>query len=174
MLTKDPFETLGLSPRFDLDLEAAEKRHRELSKTLHPDRYGGRPAAERRQALGRAIEVNEAWRVIKDPVRRAEALLARLGVQVPEGEEPRAAPELLMQMMELREALSEARQNRDLRAALSLAQRVRSDQERLLARLGALFADAPASKDELVRLLGELRYTRRFLEEAAAIEDELA
>jgi molecular chaperone HscB len=174
MLSKDPFETLGLPPRFDLDLEAAEKRHRELSKTLHPDRFGGRPATERRQALGRAIEVNEAWRVLKDPVRRAEALLARLGVSVPEGEEPRADPELLMQMMELREALSDARRSQDLRTVAALARRVQSEQERVLARLGALFAGSADSKDELVRLLGELRYYRRFLDEAAAIEDELA
>lgn len=172
-MTKDPFETLGIEPSFDLDLEAVERRHRDLSKTLHPDRYVGRPAAERRQALGRAIEVNEAWRLLKDPVRRSEALLARQGVVVAEGKEPAAEPELLMQMMELREALSEARRSGDLRTVTALAQQIRNEQERVLARLKAEFS---SSKDPvaLVRLLGELRYYRRFLDEAAAIEDELS
>jgi molecular chaperone HscB len=177
MQNKDPFDTLGVPPGFDLDLEAVEKRHRELSKTLHPDRYAGRPAAERRQALGRAIEVNEAWRVLKDPVRRAEALLARLGVEVPEGQEPRATPELLMQMMELREGLSEARQNQDLRSVAALSRQVRDEQERVLAQIADRFENPAGAvllaKDELVQLLGELRYHRRFLQEAAAIEDEL-
>jgi molecular chaperone HscB len=172
LLTKDPFETLGIEPSFDLDLEAVEQRHRELSKTLHPDRFVGRPATERRQALGRAIEVNEAWRLLKDPVRRSEALLARMGVVVAEGEEPRAEPELLMQMMELREELSEARVAGDVRTVAALALKVKNEQERVLARLAAEFA---AAKDPqaLVHLLGELRYYRRFLDEAAAIEDEL-
>ncbi len=173
MLTKDPFETLGIEPSFDLDLSAVERRHRELSKTLHPDRYVGRPAAERRQALGRAIEVNAAWRALKDPVRRAEALLARHGIPVGETEEPRANPELLMQMMELRESLSEARQQKDLRTVAALAARVGAEEERVRAALSARFSAATAD-EELVRLLGELRYYRRFLEEAAAIEDELS
>jgi molecular chaperone HscB len=174
MLTKDPFETLGIEPAFALDLPAVERRHRELSRALHPDRYVGRPAAERRQALSRAIEVNEAWRLLKDPVRRAEALLAKRGIQIAEGEEPRAEPELLMRMMELREQLSEARRNGDLRSVAALATQVAAEQERVLAGLAARFAEAQQNGSaELLPLLGELRYYRRFLDEASAIEDEL-
>ncbi len=70
-MSADPFDTLGVEPRFDLDLAALERRHRDLSRALHPDRYAGAPAAERRLALGRAIDANEALRVLKDPIRRA-------------------------------------------------------------------------------------------------------
>jgi Fe-S protein assembly co-chaperone HscB len=123
-VSPDPFDTLGLRPDFDLDLEAAGRRHLELSKALHPDRFTQSPKAERRQALGRAIEVNEAWRLLRDPVRRAEALLARLGLSVEENQEPRPDPGLLMEMMELREALSEAGQKRDESALDGLVTRV--------------------------------------------------
>ena len=92
----DPFDTLGVEPRFDLDSSALEQRHRDLSRALHPDRYTGAPAAERRLSLGRAIDVNEAFRVLKDPIRRAEALLRRAGVPVGEISEPRPPPDLLM------------------------------------------------------------------------------
>src|SRR5689334_12410104 len=81
---RDPFEVFGIPPRFEVDLAALELRHRDLSKALHPDRYAGAPAAERRLALNRAIEVNEAWRVLREPVKRAEALFARAGVPVGE------------------------------------------------------------------------------------------
>ncbi len=61
----DPFDLLGIAPRFDLDLPAIELRHRELSKALHPGSlHTGAPAAERRMALSRAIDVNEAFRVV--------------------------------------------------------------------------------------------------------------
>src|SRR3954447_26645826 len=96
----DPFKTLGVEARFDLDRPALEQRHRELSKALHPDRYVGAPAAERRMSLSRAIDVNEAFRVLKDPIRRAEALLRRAGAAVGETSEPKPAPALLMEMME--------------------------------------------------------------------------
>ncbi len=168
----DPFETLGVEPSFDLDPGALEKRHRDLSRALHPDRYAGRPAAERRQALGRAIEVNEAWRQLRDPIRRAEALLARSGVPVGDGAEPKADPELLMEMMEQREALADARRSRDQAALEKLSDGIREREARVLVKLDAGFK-SHAAGDDLLRQLGELRYYRRFLDEAAAIEDEL-
>ena len=112
----DPFDTLGVEARFDLDLPAVEKTHRELSRALHPDRYVGASASERRAALGKAVEVNEAWRILRDPIRRAEALLALRGVTLDERRETKADPEFLMEMLEQREALAEAKQARDLEA----------------------------------------------------------
>jgi molecular chaperone HscB len=91
-MTVNPFEALGVEPSFALDLAILEQRHRELSRALHPDRHAASGAGERRMALGRAIEVNEAYRILKDPVRRAEALLAQRGVATGEGKEPPHQP----------------------------------------------------------------------------------
>jgi len=174
----DAFELLGTPPRFDINLAELEATHRELSRALHPDRYVGRPANERRLALSRAIEVNEALRALKDPVRRAEALLARHGVRIEEGKEPPASPAFLMEVLELREELQAVSRAKDSAGVRRLAAQVRQREAALLQQLGASFAELDAavgSKDPLgvVRLLGELRYARRFLEEADAIEDEL-
>jgi molecular chaperone HscB len=169
----DPFATLGLPRTFDVDLASAERSHRELSRALHPDRYVGSIATERRQALSRAVEVNEAWRVVRDPVRRAEALLALRGVDV--AEDARGAPadpDFLMEMLERREALGEARRTRDLGAvrgmAGEMAKRVR-DAEAALSQDLARGDDA-----EALRVLSELKFFRRFLDEVSTIEDELA
>jgi len=176
----DPFQTLGLEPTFDVDLAEIERRHRDLSRALHPDRYVGRPAAERRRALGHAIEVNDARRRLRDPVRRAESLLERLGLLVAEGEEPKADPGLLMEMMEYRERLAEARQTRALDAVNRLSGDVRERERRVCERLAAAFTRALSSSngadsaETLLKPLGELRYLRRFLDEASAIEDEIA
>src|SRR5687767_12186297 len=77
---EDPFATLGLPRSFAVDADALERRYRALQRKLHPDRFALKPAAERRASLERATAVNEAYRVVKDPVRRAEALLALAGV----------------------------------------------------------------------------------------------
>ena len=174
----DPFDTLGIPPRFDIDLADTEKRYRDLSRVLHPDKHVGAGATERRIALGKAVEVNEAWRLLKDPIRRAEALLRRGGVDVREGEEPKASPEFLMDMLEQREALAEARAKGDRAATERLGSEIRAREKRVIAKLAHGF-DGPrnlrdtsaANLAALLPLLGELRYYRRFLDEIGAIED---
>ena len=171
----DPFDTLGVEPRFDLDLGAVEQRHRDLSRALHPDRYSGAPAAERRLSLGRAIDVNEAFRVLKDPIRRAEALLRRAGVAVGEISEPRPPPDLLMEMMEAREELSAAARAKDLARTAQLAEGMRARQESVVRHLAAVLDKGnPHDMAAALPSLGELRYIRRFLDEVSAIEDDLA
>ena len=117
----DPFATLGISRSFEVDLGAVEKRHRELSRALHPDRYVAGGASERRAALSRAVEVNEAWRVVRDPIARAEALFALAGIAVGERNEPKPTQALLMEALERREALDEAKAKRDIAAIDRLA-----------------------------------------------------
>ena len=184
----DPFSIFQIEPTFELDLDELGKRHRDLSRALHPDRYSGRPAAERRAALNRAIEVNEAFRRLRDPARRAEALLARLGASLGEGTEPPASPEFLMTMMEHRETLRELARSKDKAQLTALCGVVERERERVLSELGAGFAEALGSRSEsaptdatrgeagtahLRALLGELRYFRRFFDEAEAVQDEL-
>jgi molecular chaperone HscB len=168
----DPFATLGIPRTFDVDLPAAEKTHRDLSRALHPDRYVGAGASERRAALAKAVEVNEAWRIVRDPVRRAEALLELSGVAVGENREPAPDPEFLANMLEQRDALAEARGARDLQAVRRLAHEIRGRLHDAESELSRGFARGAARP--LLGLLGEVRFYRRFLDEVSAIEDELA
>ena len=172
----DPFATLGLERTFKLDLRAVEKTHRELSRALHPDRYMSSGASERRDALTRAVEVNEAWRVVRDPIRRAEALFTLAGIAVGDTHEPKPAASLLMDMMEQRETLAEARAKRDLAGVQGLVDEMTVRQQKIEAALGDAFEASKGDHDALtafVAKLGELRYYRRFLEEASAIVDDL-
>ncbi|HEY0468224.1 MAG TPA: Fe-S protein assembly co-chaperone HscB, partial [Polyangiaceae bacterium] len=169
----DPFETLGVEPVFSLDVSALEQRHRDLSRALHPDRHAASGAAERRLALGRAIEVNEAFRILKDPLRRAEALLALRGVASGEGKEPPASPALLMEVMERREALADVRQSKDEAVLRRLIAEVSAEAAAAQLALGKEFASPSSNSAEILKRIGELRYYRRFLDEAAAIADDL-
>jgi molecular chaperone HscB len=180
----DAFELFGIDPAFDLDLTGLERRHRELCRALHPDRYAGRPPAERRAALSKAMDVNDAWRTLRDPVRRAETLLGRLGVAVEERREPPTDPGLLMELLELRERLAEARATCAEAALGELADEVRQRQVGLEARMASDLASAldgaspgtappPALAETLLSELGELRYYRKFLDDVGVIQDEL-
>ncbi len=170
----DPFKTLGIEPAFDIDVRAVEARHRELSRALHPDRFSQAPANERRMALSRAIEVNEAWRAIRDPIKRGEALFRYIGVPGGETAEPNPSTDLLMEMMEAREALSDAARAKDMAAVHNLSLTMQLREKETLAALDAGFKKANDDVSEarkLLHYLGELRYLRRFLDEVAAVEE---
>jgi molecular chaperone HscB len=174
----DHFQVLGLPRRFALDLDEAERRYKELTRVLHPDRYARADARARRASLARSVQLNEAWRTLRDPVRRAEYLLSLAGVEVGgeegtvrhgEGRKERVpVPQaLLLEVLELREALSAV--HGDRAAVDRLAAGVRARREEALGRaVAALERDqvAPAA-DALVAV----RYFDRFLAEAAASEE---
>lgn len=182
----NPFELLGLEPTFALDSALLEQRQRELNRALHPDRHATKGAAERRQALGRAMDINRAVRALRDPATRAEVLFDVLGVDSL-SERTVTDPMLLGEMLEQRELLDEIRRAKDVSRLRQLAARMREREAEIVARLAAAFdALAPALRAQKLdaaaretalpsarRLLTELRYVRRFLEEVAAIEDEI-
>ncbi len=171
----DPFATLGAPRRFDLDLAVLEKTHRELSRALHPDKFAGAGATERREALEKAASVNEAWRALRDPITRAEALFRAVGLPIGETNEPKPEPAFLMEMLEDREALAEARAKKDFDRVAALGAVVEGRMKKAEAKLAAGFARegaAAADVRPLLPVLGELRFYRRFLDEVSAIEDE--
>lgn len=172
---------MGVPPSFALDIDELATRQRELSGQLHPDKFVGRPAGERRAALGKAIEVNEAHRALKNPLTRAEALLVHLRLEIAEGEGPKASQELLMETMERREALRDAAKSGNEDVIVRLAAEVKEEEKQLLSALEEAFSEAQkqgATPDSplarrIHEKLGNLRYLRRFLDEADALLDEL-
>jgi molecular chaperone HscB len=190
----NPFETLGLAASFALDSAALEQRQRDLNRALHPDRHSAKGAGERRQALNRAMDINLAYRTLRDPASRAEALFELLGAGSTR-ESTISDPALLMEMMEQREALEDARNAKDLERLHGIGKSMAARERQVLQALEAAFApllqgrnlggaagagqtDGNQARPEEAqladarRLLAELRYVRRFAEEIAAFEDE--
>jgi molecular chaperone HscB len=104
------FEFFGLEPKLALDIQALQKRFYELSRQLHPDRYGRRPERERQYSLEATAILNDAWRVLRDPVERAEYVLDRNGYHIAEQRSKDVPPELLEEVFDLNMALEELRE----------------------------------------------------------------
>ena len=67
----DPFAVFGLAPVWHLDTDALDARWKALARKVHPDRFAGRPAGERRLALSWTASMNDARRTLRDPTKRA-------------------------------------------------------------------------------------------------------
>ena len=108
-LTSSHFELFGLPAVFSLDQEMLEKAYRDIQSQVHPDRFAHAGDAERRASLQWTTRVNEAYRTLKSPVQRGKHLLELHGVDVAFETNTAMPPEFLMQQMELREKLEEAK-----------------------------------------------------------------
>lgn len=101
------FEILGLAPAFALDMKGLEQAYFTAQRACHPDRFVGKPEIERVTAITRSQLVNDAYDTLKNPLTRAEHLLALQNIHVL-ADDAKAPPEILMEMMELRERLADA------------------------------------------------------------------
>jgi molecular chaperone HscB len=167
--SSDAFELLGLTPRFDVEPEALERAFFEASKLTHPDRFAGAPASERVAALSRARAVNDAYQTLKREVSRAEYLLAREGIVI--GDNERIDPALVMELLEEREELAEARQAGKHSELERLQTSMQARKRAALGRIRELFA-AGGDRAEIKQQLILLRYVERYLEECEHALDQ--
>src|SRR5919204_6705898 len=71
----DYFTFLGVPRKLNLDAPDLEQRFRSLSRQFHPDYFYNSSPAERRASLERSSYLNDAYRTLRDPIRRLEYLL---------------------------------------------------------------------------------------------------
>lgn len=124
----DFFAFFGLPKKLNLDLDKLEREFYQLSRNLHPDIYARANEQEREWSLEQSSRLNDAYRTLKDPIRRTQYLLHLEGVELEEQsksatEKARASgelkkqvvpPELLEEVFELNMQLEEARMNKKM------------------------------------------------------------
>lgn len=110
----DYFSFLGVPRKLNLDIDDLEQRFRTLSRQFHPDYFYNAGPTERRASLERSSYLNDAYRTLRDSVRRAEYLLQ---LELPasgerkagENEASKVPPALLEEVFALNEELDEIR-----------------------------------------------------------------
>jgi molecular chaperone HscB len=177
------FDMFELAPTYDVDVPKLERQFRDLSLQLHPDRFAQADPKERRLSLEQTTALNEAYKTLKDPARRAFYLLKLHGVDLERDDasiQKRMPQEFLEEVLELREELEVAVQARDLTRAQAMAVDVTARQREAQAEAaGALRALTNGPSDEVQvkkasHALGRVRYFTRFLEEVEAFEEEVS
>ena len=102
----DYFDFFDLPHKLDIDLNDLQKRYYQLSRKWHPDLAARKSAAEQQEAEDATATLNDAYRTLKDPIRRAEYVLEAKGLAVAHQAAP---PDLLEEVFELNMALEELR-----------------------------------------------------------------
>jgi molecular chaperone HscB len=158
---EDAFSLLGLAREYALDLAELDRRFRELSRQLHPDRFARAEARERRLSLERATRLNDAYRSLKDWRLRAAYLLKLAGTDVFAEGRTYADPDFLEEQLEWREALALAQSDGDAEQLRAIAEATRERLRGLEDEVAGRFADERWYSDlpvDIARRLSRARY----------------
>jgi molecular chaperone HscB len=131
----DYFSVFSLVPRLDLDLGMLEHQFHKLSRKLHPDRFARASEQEKEWSLADTALLNDAYRTLRDPIRRTEYLLKLRGAEIGEEhagkdrKDPSRVPadlleeafDLNMQLEEMRMAKKMGDADPELQSALEQA-----------------------------------------------------
>lgn len=154
------FELFGIEPGFALDRAALDRAYREIQGRIHPDRFAHAGEAERRASMQWTTRVNEAYRVLQDPLERARHLLELNGVDVAFETNTAMPAEFLERQMTLRESLEAASEARDAAALDTLRADLAIDRKRVETQLAARI-DQEKDFAAAASLVRELKFLER-------------
>ena len=119
--------------KFSVDIAKLDENYRLLAAQCHPDKFASKSAFEQKQAMMMAATVNEAYRILSNPLDRAAYLLQQRGIEADAPEHTQFSPEFLMQQMQWREEIEDARQTNNA------AKDIKHKQQQLLQALNTAF-----------------------------------
>ena len=165
--SRNPFELLGVPARFRIDQEAVERAYRALQAEVHPDRHAGSGDAGQRLAMQASARVNEAYRTLRNPVLRAQHLLALHGIDANDERDTTLDLEFLERQLERREAVADAAEAADVDALDRMLREVRVEMRTREDGLEALLDIEGAFEDARARVR-ELKFLAKLAEDIGA------
>ena len=113
-LQDNDFELFGLAQKFSQDRAALDARWKQLQREAHPDKFAAQGVSAQRVAMQWSVRINEAYQRLKDPLKRAAYLCELNGAPVNAENNTAMPASFLMQQIEWREALDEAKTAEDI------------------------------------------------------------
>ncbi|MGB4468895.1 MAG: Fe-S protein assembly co-chaperone HscB [Azovibrio sp.] len=173
-LNTDFFCLFQLPRAFRIELAELDARYLEIQARVHPDRFAHAGEGERRLSMQWATRANEGYQTLKTPLERAKYLLHLAGYDLQAESNTAMAPEFLMEQMEWRDAVMEARRGGDHHELEHLHHRLRQDLRGRYEELAVLLDDEQdlEAATELVRRLMFLEKLLLEIDDAlASLED---
>ncbi|MGI4847731.1 MAG: Fe-S protein assembly co-chaperone HscB [Janthinobacterium lividum] len=169
------FELFHLPQQFGIDLAALSRAYHEVQNQVHPDKFASQPEAEKRVAMQWATRANEAYQVLRNPLKRAAYLCELNGIDLQTESNTAMPRDFLMQQMEWRENLDEAKEQIDAADMNQLATDVAKARDAQLKSIASQF-DSGDSADMSAAAQGvrQLMFLEKFGDEVAAALDRLA
>jgi len=169
------FELFSLSPSFDVDTAILAERYRDLQRAVHPDKFANASEQDKRLSVQRTAQINDAFQTLKNPIQRAEHLLALKGLELSHESTTLKDTQFLMQQMEWRESLEEVSDSDDPEAEIeALYASFEAFAKPITAALKVLLlSDLVAEHLQAAEQIRKLKFMAKLQDELAIVEDAL-
>ena len=155
-MTQNFFDTFNLPVLFNIDIDMLNHQYRTLQKTIHPDRFVNATDAEKKQSLQKSTQINDAYQVLKDPIKRASHIISLHQVL----KENTLPPDFLMQQMEWEEEFETIN---DLEKVQLFSDKI-DGEKKMLMDLLAMDLDEKKDWESATNIIGKLKFiTNLFL-----------
>jgi len=171
-MMNNPFALFDLPVAFQVDSALLNERYLALQKSLHPDNFSAASAQEQRLAMQKSAEINDALRILKDPITRADSIIA---INTGETENPEEKSnndiDFLMQQMEWRETLENIENRQDTDELTAFAQEINQIRHAILSELSTAL---DAQQWDIARAITDkLRFIKKLQAEIERVEETL-
>lgn len=168
----NPFALFDLPVAFQVDSALLNERYLTLQKSLHPDNFSAASAQEQRLAIQKSAEINDALRILKDPITRADSIIA---INTGETENPEEKSnndiDFLMQQMEWRETLENIEKRKDTDELTAFTQEINQIRHAILSELSTAL---DAQQWNIARAITDkLRFIKKLQTEIERVEETL-
>ena len=168
----NPFALFDLPVAFQVDSALLNERYLALQKSLHPDNFSAASAQEQRLAIQKSAEINDALRILKDPITRADSIIA---MNTGETENPEEKSnndiDFLMQQMEWRETLENIENRQDTDELTAFAKEINKIRHAILSELSTVL---DAQQWDIARAITDkLRFIKKLQAEIERVEETL-
>ncbi len=165
------FQLFNLPEAFELDLDILAQSYRELQQEVHPDKFAGGEEQEKMRAVQLTSFLNEAYGTLKSPLQRAGHLLKLRGCDVEQVSQSDLDMDLLMEQMQLREALAELPKDE---SAIPELERLKNEvSEKLQGRQQNFVADLGNNNlTDAKKIFHEMQFLHKLLSEIDRGEEQ--
>ena len=174
-LTENYFQIFGLEEDFEVDIKTLSLRYRELQGLVHPDKFANASESEKRKALQKTTEINQAHETLKNPLLRAIYILKLKGIDLDQENVTSHDGAFLMQQMELRESLAKIKTSPDALDKLSkFSRNVEDLTDKQVAQIKEQLDDGDVeSLNAASDSISKLQFLMKLGVEVEALEEEL-
>lgn len=168
----NPFALFDLPVAFQVDSALLNERYLALQKSLHPDNFSAASAQEQRLVMQKSAEINDALRILKDPITRADSII---GINTGETENPEEKSnndiDFLMQQMEWRETLENIENRKDTDELTAFTQEIDQIRHAILSELSTALTEQ--QWDIARAITDKLRFIKKLQAEIERVEETL-
>ncbi len=159
------FEFYGLEEKFFIDEDALKKKFYEFSKKYHPDFHALKSEEEQNELLELSSINNQAYKALQNFNSRLEQILFNKGILITD-EKYALAPDFLMEMMEINEAIMDLSLEPDTTSATKLKTQVEvmnADINESLHLAAKSYDEASENQDAILLKIKDFYYRRKYL-----------